>query len=85
LKIGKKLAQTAPTNDQGPGQLLGHQLGLLHFLFGENPSKSGSGIKLIWDNGKWRITFPGNVTFRHDLINGKMAKAQLNERVAATR
>jgi hypothetical protein len=61
----------------------------LIFLFGENPANSGTGIRITFENGDWRIAFKGNVEFKHDLLNGKGTKPQAGngfiERVVSTR
>jgi len=43
----------------------------LIFLFGENPGKSGVGIRLMQDCGRWQIAFQGRASFHHELVNGR--------------
>jgi site-specific DNA recombinase len=43
----------------------------LHFLFGDDPRKTGSGIAIGMIKDQWHITFTGNVTFQHDIVNGR--------------
>ena len=42
----------------------------LVFLFGENPNKSGKGITVFREDGRWRIAFKGQVEFFHELNDG---------------
>ncbi len=43
----------------------------LIFLFGENPKKTGNGITVFREQGRWRISFKGIVEFHHELSNGR--------------
>jgi len=43
----------------------------LHFLFSDNPRKTGYGIFVGKINGNWNITFKGCAEFHHDVINGR--------------
>jgi site-specific DNA recombinase len=72
----------------------------LIFLFGQNPGKTGQGIIVKRENGRWCISFKGSVEFHHELSDGrpiwhavkeaaarynKEAKSRLAGRVALTR
>jgi hypothetical protein len=57
--------------------------GFLIFLFGENPDKTGSGIRVFREKGRWRITFKGNVEFHHELANGRAIWHGLGKAAAA--
>lgn len=39
-------------------------------MFGENPNKSGNGITVFREDGRWRIAFKGQVEFFHELNDG---------------
>jgi hypothetical protein len=43
----------------------------LVFLFGENPGKNGNGIRVMQDQGRWKISFKGNLLFGHDIVDGR--------------
>jgi hypothetical protein len=43
----------------------------LHFLFSDNPRKTGYGIFVSQKNNRWKITFKGCVQFNHDVIDGR--------------
>jgi hypothetical protein len=43
----------------------------LIFLFGENPGRTGNGITVRREEGRWRISFKGVVEFGHELFNGQ--------------
>ncbi len=43
----------------------------LHFLFSDNPRRTGYGISVGKVNGDWKITFKGCVEFYHKVIAGR--------------
>jgi DNA invertase Pin-like site-specific DNA recombinase len=43
----------------------------LVFLFGENPGKNGNGIRVMQEEGRWKISFKGNLLFGHDIVDGR--------------
>jgi hypothetical protein len=52
----------------------------LFFQFGENPGKTGDGIRLTYEHGRWRITFKGKIHISHELHDGRpITRAMLVE------
>lgn len=54
----------------------------LIFLFGENPNKTGNGITVFREKGRWRISFKGTVEFYDELSNGRVLSHLVSDAAA---